>query len=335
MNENSYNNPQHKRNLDKELIRIDKNKCIKCGNCVKACPSYVYEQIPANTSTDINNNDNDNENYPIIKYPEACIRCGHCLAICPTNAIQHSEFNPEDFKPVVKANIPYEEFLNLLKNRRSIRRYKQTPLKPEDIEKIKEALHFIPSAENDQALHYLFINNLEMMDQIRNKCYKKFSITKIALPFLPKKLKANVRTMLQKHKQGQIYLQRQKSPSAPNKNQNRKKSKKKKVIIPSYFEDPFLRTAPAMIIIYGKKNILRLWDAAIASNVIMNTCQTLGIGTVWNGIYSIIANMFPSIRKTSKIPRKYKVLGAICLGYPQIKYPKSIPKRRLDWKLVD
>lgn len=48
--------------------RVDKDKCIKCGKCAKAC-QMIVDPV-------------ENSNSP------ECIRCGRCRKACPTNAIQ-------------------------------------------------------------------------------------------------------------------------------------------------------------------------------------------------------------------------------------------------------
>ncbi len=50
-------------------IEVNKEKCIKCGECAKICPSGVIELKP----------------YPIRK--KDCIRCYYCEKICPEEAI--------------------------------------------------------------------------------------------------------------------------------------------------------------------------------------------------------------------------------------------------------
>lgn len=48
--------------------RVDKDKCIKCGKCAKAC-QMIVDPV-------------ENSNSP------ECIRCGRCRKVCPTDAIQ-------------------------------------------------------------------------------------------------------------------------------------------------------------------------------------------------------------------------------------------------------
>jgi NAD-dependent dihydropyrimidine dehydrogenase PreA subunit len=56
-------------------IEIDWDKCIGAGECVKVCPTGVYEVI------------NGKSNAVNI---DQCIQCCACVAACPTQAIKHS-----------------------------------------------------------------------------------------------------------------------------------------------------------------------------------------------------------------------------------------------------
>jgi len=55
---------------------IDKNKCIKCGECAKICPPKAMQFTPG-------------ENPYAIK--KTCIRCWCCAEVCPKNAIYKSK----------------------------------------------------------------------------------------------------------------------------------------------------------------------------------------------------------------------------------------------------
>ena len=74
--------------------------------------------------------------------------------------------------------------------------------------------------------------------------------------------------------------------------------------------------------------------SGIASYNINLAAQTLNIGTMMNGFFVIAANWFNSIKKAAHIPRKAKILASICLGYPAIKYRKTVARRELDSKII-
>ncbi len=58
------------------LPKINQEKCIKCGQCVKACLSNALFQPKGK---------------PPIVLPELCSHCGACQLACPTGAIENNE----------------------------------------------------------------------------------------------------------------------------------------------------------------------------------------------------------------------------------------------------
>jgi nitroreductase len=60
----------------------------------------------------------------------------------------------------------YDEFLELVKNRRSIRHYKADPVSDEDIEKIIEAARWAPSGFNSQLWEFVVVKDPALREQI-------------------------------------------------------------------------------------------------------------------------------------------------------------------------
>jgi polyferredoxin len=56
-------------------IKIDKNKCIKCNDCVQECRMYAITPRAVEFSKAPNSN---------------CIRCGRCIEICPEEAVDYN-----------------------------------------------------------------------------------------------------------------------------------------------------------------------------------------------------------------------------------------------------
>ncbi|MDP8289349.1 MAG: 4Fe-4S binding protein [Candidatus Susulua stagnicola] len=54
-------------------VRIDKEKCIQCGACIKACPLEAAEG-----------------RVKCKRLPADCFSCARCLNVCPTDAIKYS-----------------------------------------------------------------------------------------------------------------------------------------------------------------------------------------------------------------------------------------------------
>ena len=140
-------------------FKIDEEKCIHCGQCVKECIVSCLEL--------------DENNVPQFKkFKEgACIKCQHCFAVCPTGALSIWGKNPQDADSVKDANA--EDILGLIKSRRSIRSYKQENLDKERLSKLKEMLKWSPTGCNFHNLHFSVVDDIDVMNDIRSKLTPK------------------------------------------------------------------------------------------------------------------------------------------------------------------
>lgn len=57
-----------------DLLKVDTEKCVKCGLCVQACPSCILSM---------------GEDGPKCDFDRGCMSCGHCVAICPMGALDN------------------------------------------------------------------------------------------------------------------------------------------------------------------------------------------------------------------------------------------------------
>ena len=97
-------------------ISIERDKCRKDNICIIECPFNVL-------AADVNG-------FPEVKteLEAACMKCGHCLAVCPTGALSFNGISPEECEPVQQgAELSVAAVAHLLKNRRSVRVYKNRP----------------------------------------------------------------------------------------------------------------------------------------------------------------------------------------------------------------
>ena len=139
-------------------FKIDKEKCIHCGQCIKDCISNIIEF--------------DDEKIPYITDENKCIKCQHCLAICPTGALSIMNKNPENSENT--ENQPEENsVLKLIKSRRSIRQYRAENLPKDTIEKLANMLKYPPTGCNFHKLHFSIIDDIEVMDKFREMTNSK------------------------------------------------------------------------------------------------------------------------------------------------------------------
>lgn len=137
-------------------LKIDEEKCVHCGMCVKDCIVGCLEL-------------NENSKFPqFVKDKEYhCIKCQHCLAVCPTGALSIWDKNPDNSAPISN-NINSDELLNLIKSRRSIRFYKPENLDSSRMDKLKNMIKYAPTGVNFHKLHFAFVDDIEVMDRIRH-----------------------------------------------------------------------------------------------------------------------------------------------------------------------
>jgi|LSQX01.1.fsa_nt_gb nitroreductase/NAD-dependent dihydropyrimidine dehydrogenase PreA subunit len=273
-------------------IRIDYELCTRCDLCSRVCGSRRI--IIA-------------EDKKPVKLVEAgCNDCGHCIAICPVNAIVNTRVDMNAYTAVTDPDISYEQFSNLVKNRRSIRNYRKTPLKQEHIDKLMEVARYIPSGSNKQLLKYKFITDEKILLEIKTEMASKMRmVLKLSTSFPVR------------------YFVKDRSKSSASR------------LVKLFFEDgvdTFLRSAPCLLIIYTEEKYFRIpqWDAGIAANTIDLAAGTLGVGTLMNGYFVELANRFKSLRKLARLSSKDQILTAVCLGYPAVKYKKTVYRRPLN-----
>ena len=204
----------------------------------------------------------------------------------------------------------YENFTHLVRNRRSIRNYRKEPLKQEHIDKLMDVVRYIPTGSNKQLLKYKFITDEKTLLEIKTAMAEKMRmILKLSASFPFR------------------YFVRDRSKSSASR------------LVRLFFEegvDTFLRGAPCLLVIYTEGRYFRIpqWDAGIASNTIDLAAQTLGVGTLMNGFFTELSNRFKSIRKLARLNNKERVLTAVCLGYPSVRYKKTVYRRPLDIKIL-
>lgn len=119
-------------------IRIDAERCIGCGRCVRVCPSLLFKQT-------------ETGGRPVVVSPESCIGCSHCVAACPADALLHELFPRERIRRIDRSQLPSaEQLMLLLKSRRSNRDLTKKSVPAEFIDRILEAARYAPTASNLQ-----------------------------------------------------------------------------------------------------------------------------------------------------------------------------------------
>lgn len=260
----------------------DESKCIHCGLCVKDCIEYAIEF--------------DENKIPKMTKPEICINCQHCFAICPTGAIAINGKKVENSQEIKKQNP--EDILNLIKSRRSDRQYKNENISAEKLTKLKDMLKWVPTGCNYHKLKFSFIDDVEVMNDYRNK-------VNTAL----KKVLAEDEELAGKFGSFKDVLFRG--------------------------EDLIFRGAPHLLVVSNDKNApCSNEDGVIALSYFEMYAQSMGLGTCWCGFMKTILQIFPEFCQYLEIPEDYDFCYAILFGEKAVNYQRTTQPNEVIIKSV-
>lgn len=288
---------------------IDNEKCIKCLECVKECPSGLFEKPVTKIGE---------KRSVIFKDPnDGCIECGHCVAICPTEAIVYQA--EDEILEFEEAKTPenilsYDKLIKFIRVRRSVRRFKEKEVLKEKIKLVLDAMRYAPSARNDRAWQYIVLKDKDKIDKIRQSVIKMLGLL----------------NKIVKHKRFLKYF-------LPKNIKHMVTEKRTQVSLKDFFEriengeDPVFYEAPVLIISYAPKiDSLAPNDAGIALTHGMFAAQSIGLGTCWIGYAQEALNRYDKLKEMLGIPDDMKINGVFILGYPDVKYQRAPPRAPLD-----
>lgn len=136
-------------------FKIDGEKCIKCGLCVKDCPVRIIEMT---------------DDVPYIREGKEtnCMKCQHCLAVCPTGALSILGIEPEECISAELSASP-EAMDALIRNRRTVRQFKKKDVDSDKLEKLFRTASNAPTGKNSRTVQLYVIDNNKDMDAFREK----------------------------------------------------------------------------------------------------------------------------------------------------------------------
>ncbi|MBU3191377.1 nitroreductase family protein [Clostridium bowmanii] len=132
-----------------DLITVNEEKCIKCEQCIKECPSFFLKM---------------GETVPEEVTNTTCIACGHCVAICPTGAIDNKKTplsNQVDRKEFPKLNADQAE--HFLRSRRSIRTYQDKCVSRDKLTKLVDIARLAPTGSNSQGISFVVVEDNQLV----------------------------------------------------------------------------------------------------------------------------------------------------------------------------
>lgn len=131
---------------------INREKCAKCGQCVRVCPVGIFRQ-------------NTEEDYPEVKesLAERCVQCFHCMALCPVQAIEIEGCSYSSMLQAKPCNISREDMSRYLKNRRSIRNYSEELIPDDVFSELLNTAQWKSSAHNQHTVKWKIIRGKNLV----------------------------------------------------------------------------------------------------------------------------------------------------------------------------
>ncbi len=261
--------------LDKDVkFVVDEDKCVKCGLCSNDCPLSLIKL----------------DEYPKLRNDNFCIECQHCFAVCPTGALSILENDPQELELAREAKVDSEEFAQLIKTRRSVRRYKNHNLDKDVLQKLCNDALYAPSAKNCRTVHYTVVDNKDKMHEIRDITYGKLEGTRLkshGFNF------SHMSTAWRRLKFDRLFL-----------------------------------GAPHMIIAHSPKNYTYAHtDAVITLSYFELLANSLKLGTLWNGIVThLYRDIMPEIKEHLNIPEDHEIEYVMLFGKPAVKYKHAVKR---------
>lgn len=84
--------------------------------------------------------------------------------------------------------------------------------------------------------------------------------------------------------------------------------------------------APTVIVITAKEKI----NGALAAQNMEFVAEANGLGVLFSGYFTMAANISPKIKKKLGIMKGKKVITTLVLGYPKVKYQRSVQREKVD-----
>lgn len=92
----------------------------------------------------------------------------------------------------------------------------------------------------------------------------------------------------------------------------------------------FFKKAPLVIVVSGSDKI----SASLASSYMEIMANSLGLGVLYSGFFTACAEINPQIKKMLCLPSGHKAVTCLVIGYPDVKYQRTVPRKPLNMKIL-
>lgn len=279
---------------------IDKETCTQCRLCVEICPCHIFGV-------------NDQKEVYVIQQRESiCQICGQCMAICKPEAISIEGLSYEkNFFDLPENKVGYDDFINFLSNRRSVRHFKNKPVPDEAMNQILDSIAFAPFGAMPEKMHITVVNDRAKIEEAQPYFFEFLDniVRWVERPVASFLMKSGNKKETFNTVKNHLY------PILKLGNYNPE------------FGDEVTRNAPALLLFHAEKGAEEhTHNSLIYATYTMLAAQSLGLGTTMNGIVPPAINKTKKLRDIFRISEGHEVVISLIIGYPKYNYQKAIKR---------
>ena len=285
-------------------VFINHDLCSGCGICGEVCPRHV----PVTSE--------NNGSMTTAMAPERatlCMECGHCAAVCPQGAVTVPRFGDREFEPVEDMDIDVDDFLTFLRQRRSVRRYRDEPVPREVIERMLQASRCAPTGTGKGMTGVIVIDDKNTLGELATLVYGMYE-------GLEKGLKNPVARFFIRRQSGEKGLRVLRDFVMPGMHWYIRWHREGR-------GNEIFRDCPALMLFHapafepaGEGNC----HLAAYHTILMG--HALGVGTCFNGLVPPACNRVPKIRRLLGLPEGQEVYASLTMGYPRYPFKRVVPR---------
>ncbi|MCQ2770863.1 MAG: nitroreductase family protein [Clostridia bacterium] len=93
-------------------------------------------------------------------------------------------------------------------------------------------------------------------------------------------------------------------------------------------DDFFFKNAPLVIVVVSKSKI----NGGLASSYMELMAESLGLGVLYSGFFQAFASASGKVKKLMNLPKGYKIISCLVIGYHDKKYLRIPPRKSLQSK---
>lgn len=284
---------------------VNEDACIVCGLCVEACSFEVMKLRKTGARP---------------RGVGECIVCGQCVAVCPEEAVSHPLIPAERIKPVPsEPAISYDELVALLRQRRSVRKYKDDEVTDEIIRDLVDAAVLAPSGHNEQSWEFTVIKDPAELDAVRDAAAAFYGGLLEALE--DDETRAGmIEQMGEEAVEGLDDI----APAV-------------KLILRAHERgnDRMLWGAPTLVLVHAPEQDPTGGESAhYATGNLMLAGVTKGLGTCALGFLTIPAAFDETLRRALHVPDGQVLHAALALGWPDMQYLRSTGRREPTLRII-